>query len=232
MDSPLVAAVLGGLAERADPGRAQWQRDYMKSELPFHGVGLPAVRTITRDALRAHRLRSREEWEATVRELWDEAAFREERYAALAVARSGRGWLDAASLPLSRHLVVTGAWWDLVDETVQHLVGTALAADPAVVTPVVRTWSTDEEVWLRRTSVICQLRRRAETDLDLLHDAIEANVDDPSFWLRKAIGWALRQHARTDATWVLAEIDELGDRLSPLSRREALKHLGGPHPSV
>jgi 3-methyladenine DNA glycosylase AlkD len=225
MDSALVDTVLGELASRADPERAQWQRDYMKSELPFHGVSLPTVRALVKDALRAHPLTSREEWEATIRELWDEAAFREERYAALVVARSGRRWLDAASLPLSRHLIVTGAWWDLVDETASHLVGTALATDPAAVTPVVREWMTDPDVWLRRASVICQLRRREETDLDLLHDAIVANVDDPSFWLRKAIGWALRQHARTDPGWVLAEIEELGDRLSPLSRREALKHL-------
>jgi 3-methyladenine DNA glycosylase AlkD len=197
MDSALVDTVLGELASRADPERAQWQRDYMKSELPFHGVSLPTVRALVKDALRAHPLTSREEWEATIRELWDEAAFREERYAALVVARSGRRWVDAGSLPLSRHLIVTGAWWDLVDETASHLVGTALATDPAAVTPVVREWTTDPDVWLRRASVICQLRRREETDLDLLHDAIEANVDDPSFWLRKAIGWALRQHART-----------------------------------
>ena len=93
------------------------------------------------------------------------------------------------------------------------------------VTPRVRAWATSSDVWLRRTSVICQLPHGADTDLDLLHHAIEANADDPSFWLRKAIGWALRQHARTDPDWVRAELDRLGDRLSPLSVREATKHL-------
>jgi len=225
MDSPLVAAVLTGLAERADPERAQWQQDYMKSEMPFHGVSLPETRTLVRAALKAHPVRSRSEWEATVRELWDETACREEWYAALVVARAGRRWSDPDALPLFRHLVVTGAWWDVVDETAQHLVGEVLARHRADVTPVVRAWATDEDLWLRRTAVICQLRHRSETDLDLLADAIEANVDDGSFWLRKAIGWALRQHARTDPGWVLAEVERLGDRLSPLSRREALKHL-------
>jgi 3-methyladenine DNA glycosylase AlkD len=223
--SSLVDAVLSGLAERADPERARWQQDYMKSDLPFHGVSLPETRALVRTALRSHPVRSRSEWERTVLDLWDEAAFREERYAAAVVARSGWSWLDASSLDLSRHLVVTGAWWDLVDETAQHLVGTALATDPGAVTPVVRDWAVAPDVWLRRTSVICQLRRREETDLDLLAHAIEANVSDESFWLRKAIGWALRQHARTDPGWVLAEVERLGDRLSPLSRREALKHL-------
>jgi 3-methyladenine DNA glycosylase AlkD len=221
----LVDTVLSELASRADPERAQRQRDYMKSELPFHGVSLPTVRALVTDALRDHPLTSREEWEATVRELWDGAAFREERYAALAVARSDRRWLDPRVLGLARHLVVTGAWWDLVDETASHVVGPALATDPAAVTPVMRDWAVAPDVWLRRTSVICQLHRGPGTDLDLLRFAIEANVDDDSFWLRKAVGWALRQHARTDPDWVRAEVERLGDRLSPLSRREALKHL-------
>ena len=230
--SIVVEAVLAGLAERADPERAEWQRAYMKSALPFHGVSLPETRALVRSVLHEHPLGSREEWEATVRELWDEAAFREEWYAALAVARSGRRWFDPSVLGLAHHLVVTGAWWDVVDETAQHVVGEVLLRHRAEVTPTVRAWAVDHDLWLRRTAVVCQLRHKGETDLDLLHDAIEANVSDESFWLRKAIGWALRQHARTDPGWVLAEVEELGDRLSPLSRREALKHLGGSHPRV
>jgi 3-methyladenine DNA glycosylase AlkD len=74
--------------------------------------------------------------------------------------------------------------------------------------------------------VICQVGHKADTDVELLRRAIESNVGDSSFWLRKAIGWALRQHARTDPDWVRAEVDRLGARLSALSRREALKHIG------
>ena len=77
-----------------------------------------------------------------------------------------------------------------------------------------------------RTAVLCQLGVEGETDLDLLRFSIESNVDDTSFWLRKAIGWALRQYARTDPEWVLAEVARLDGRLSGLSRREATKHLG------
>jgi 3-methyladenine DNA glycosylase AlkD len=78
---------------------------------------------------------------------------------------------------------------------------------------------------LRRTSVICQLGARERTDLDLLTEAVEANLDDRSFWLRKAIGWALRQYARTDPDWVRDRVAEWDGRLSGLSRREALRHL-------
>jgi 3-methyladenine DNA glycosylase AlkD len=112
-----------------------------------------------------------------------------------------------------------------VDDIAQHLVAAVLAAHRDAATPVVRRWAVGENLWLRRTAVLCQTPFGSDTDLDLLTFAIEQNVDDPSFWLRKAIGWALRQHARTDAVWVRSYVDSLGDRLSVLSRREATKHL-------
>ena len=156
--------------------------------------------------------------------LWDDATHREQRYAALAFARHrrARAWLDVAALDLHRHLVVTGAWWDLVDEIAQHLVGPVLADHRVATTPVIRRWATDADLWVRRTAVICQLRHRADTDVVLLRHAIDANVDDTTFWLRKAIGWALRQYARTDPDWVRAEVDRLGPRSEqPLSPRGA-----------
>ena len=90
---------------------------------------------------------------------------------------------------------------------------------------MILAWAVDEDLWLRRTAVLSQLGHGADTDLDLLMFAIEHNLDDSSFWLRKATGWALRQYARTDPVWVRAYVDQLGGRLSGLSRREATKHL-------
>ena len=215
------------LAGGGDPDRAAAQQRYMKSAMPYRGFTSPELKALLRPLLAEHPPEDRAGWEATVRELWDGATHREERYAALAVARhrAARPWLDAGSVPLVRHLVVTGAWWDLVDETAQHLVRPALEAHPEELTPVLREWATDDDLWIRRTAVICQVGRRDATDTDLLRHAIDANVDDRSFWLRKSIGWALRDHARTDPDWVRAEVDRHGDRLSNLSRREALKHL-------
>ena len=149
-------------------------------------------------------------------------------YAALALARHRRAlaWRDRDCLHLARHLVVTGAWWDVVDETAAHVVGRALAADRQAVTPVLRAWAHDDDLWLRRTAVIAQNGHRGDTDTDLLLEAVEANLGDRSPWLRKAIGWALRDYARHDPAWVRGAVDVWGDRLSGLSRREALKHLG------
>ncbi|QIG42790.1 DNA alkylation repair protein [Nocardioides anomalus] len=226
-DRELVAAVRAALAAAGDEERAAGQQRYMKSALPYHGVSSPQLKTALRPLLRAWAPVDRTQWEDTVRTLWDEVTHREEWYAAIAVARHrrARAWLDPVSLELWRHLVVAGAWWDVVDEVASHLVGDVLAAHRAEATPTVRAWATDEDLWLRRTALICQLGHRGATDLDLLTWAIEQNVDDPSFWLRKAIGWALRQHARTDPDWVRAEVARLGGRLSGLSRREAMKHL-------
>jgi 3-methyladenine DNA glycosylase AlkD len=227
-DRALVDAVRRALAAAGDPEVAAKQQAYMKSAMPYFGLPSPRLKAELRPLLRGWRPTDRAQWEGTVRTLWDGATHREEWYAAIALARhrQAREWLDVGSLGLWRHLVVTGAWWDVVDEVASHLVGDVLAGHRAWATPTVTSWATDEDLWLRRTAVICQINHGASTDLELLRHAIEANVDDPSFWLRKAIGWALRQHARTDPAWVRAEVARLGGRLSGLSRREALKHLG------
>lgn len=227
MPSDLVVAVRETLAAGGDPERAAGQQRYMKSAMPYRGLTLPVLRKAMRPLLAEYPPEHRASWEATIRTLWDEAEYREERYAAIAIARHrlARPWLDPGSVPLFRHLVVTGAWWDLVDEVATHLVGDALRAHRPELTAVLRDWATDEDLWVRRTAVICQVGAKSETDVDLLRHAVDANVDDTTFWLRKAIGWAYRDYARTDPDWVRAEVERHGDRLSGLSRREALKHL-------
>ena len=226
-DRELVDAVRRALAAAGDPQVAAQQRAYMKSAMPYLGLPAPRLKAELRPLLRGWQPADEGQWAGTVRTLWDEASHREEWYAAIAVARHrrARAWLEPASLDLWEHLIVTGAWWDVVDDVATHLVGDVLAGHRSAATPVVRAWATDDDLWVRRTAVICQIGHKTDTDLDLLRHAIEANVDDPTFWLRKAIGWALRQHARTDPEWVRAEVDRLGERLSGLSRREALKHL-------
>ena len=227
MTADLADAVRSALAVGGDPERAVQQQRYMRSALPFRGFTKPQVTALLRPLLADWRPADRAAWEAPIRDLWDHATHREERYAALGVARhrSGRRWLTSETVPLLEHLVATGAWWDLVDETAQHLVRPALGADPEAMGVVVRGWAVEEDVWLRRTAVVCQVGRKADTDTDLLRWVIEANLDDDSFWLRKGIGWALRDYARTDPAWVRAEVARHGPRLAGLSRREAMKHL-------
>lgn len=226
--SELVEQVRSELAQLADPERAVGQQSYLKSEMAFLGVRVPVVRQTTNSVLaRPDLTLDEDEWQATILELWDEAAYREHRYAALAVARHRRYRAvarEAASLGLYDYLIRSGAWWDLVDETA-HLVGDVLAAHRQEATPIVRAWAEDECRWIRRVAIISQLGHKEATDLVLLTESIEWNLGDRDFFIRKAIGWALRTHARTDPEWVRAVVERLGDRLSPLSVREALKHL-------
>ena len=200
----------------------------MKSAMPYHGVTAPAPQAGAAADPGDVPAGDRGVGGDRPRRCGTRPTHREERYAATALARhrAARAWQDPARCDLYQHLVVTGAWWDHVDEVAAHLVGGVLAGHRAEVTPVMRAWARDDDLWVRRTAVLSQLSYKAETDTDLLHDVIEAEpADDRSFWLRKAIGWALREYARTDPDWVRAEVDLLGDRLSGLSRREAVRRL-------
>lgn len=227
-----VSAVRDALATVGDPERALQQQAYMKSALPFVGLGAPALRALLRPLLSAHTYDDRTAWEAAARELWDGASHREEWYAALALLRHRpyRAWLDPGLLPLLEHLVVTGAWWDVVDEIASHLVGEVLARHRAVVTPVMVQWAGADDLWMRRVAILCQLGDHEATDTALLGRVIATNLEGSrhgsQFFVRKAVGWALRDYARTDPTWVRAFVAHHAERLSPLSRREALKHLG------
>jgi 3-methyladenine DNA glycosylase AlkD len=227
-DGDLLAAVRAGLAAAADPAKAPAMQAYLKSAMPFLGVQSAERRRVVAAVTAGRPWRDRATYEATVRALWREATHREHRYAAIDVAEqpAARELRDAASLQLDDEFVVTGAWWDLVDPTASHLVGPLLLRHPAEVRPVVGGWAVDADRWRRRAAIICQLLARDRTDVALLEHAVDANLDDADFFVRKGIGWALRQYARTDAAYVRAFVAARGDRLSPLSRREALKHLG------
>lgn len=222
----LVAAVRAGLAELADPRKAPDMQRYMKSEMPFRGVPTPERRALGRRLFAEHPLSDVDAWRATVLSLWREAAFREERYVALDLTGQRRyaGWRTPDLLPMYEELIVTGAWWDFVDEIASRRVGPLLQAHRRTVTPVMRRWATDPDLWRRRTSIICQLGAKEDTDTDLLTECIEANLDDRDFFIRKGIGWALRQFARVEPAWVRQFVDG-HPTLSPLSRKEATKHI-------
>jgi 3-methyladenine DNA glycosylase AlkD len=226
-DLSLVEEVRRTLRAAADADRAPAMQAYMKSAMPFLGVTKPARTAALRPVIGSWHPADRGEWDATIRLLWDDAGFREERYAALALltVRPATPWRDLALVPLVEHLVTTGAWWDLVDEVAGRTVAPVHRAFPAELAPVIRRWSVHDDLWLRRTAVLAQLGSGTATDTGLLADVIAANASRSEFWLRKAIGWALRDLAHRDPDWVRGYLAEHGEALSPLSRREAAKHL-------
>jgi len=200
---------------------------YMKSEMPYRGISAPDLRAITKKVFAANPPASCDEWRAEVLDLWRGAGFREERYAAMELLgdRRHKDCRTPDVLAIYEELITTGAWWDYVDG-VAVLVGNLLRSNPEQVGPVMRAWSIDRDMWKRRVSIICQISFKKDTDLDLLYANIEPNLADHRFFIRKAIGWALRSYARTDPKEVARYVAANESRLSGLSKREALKNIG------
>ncbi len=226
-DEQLIKEIRAGLAELADPAKAPEMQAYMKSAMPYRGVPKPPRSVMLNRVFAQHTLPDRVKFSDTVLALWREAEFREERYAAIDLSgyRAHRHWQDPGLLELYEEMIVTGAWWDYVDEVAIRRVGPILRAHREVVTPMMLAWSEDGDLWRRRTAIICQVGAKEDTDLDLLTRAIEPAIGEKEFFLRKGIGWALREYAKTSPDWVRIFVDEHPD-LSGLSRREALKHIG------
>lgn len=204
----------------ADPSRAAGQQAYMKSAMPFLGVTVPASRQIARRVGRS--LADGPAVRQAARSLWDDATHREERYAAMALLGLRVVRADPANVGLIEHMVRTGQWWDITDE-LAHRLADLHDAHPSGTANLVLVWCRDPDLWIRRIAILSQLGRRDRVDAQVLMATIEPNLGDPDFFLRKAIGWALREYARVDPDWVRRFVAD--HDLSPLSRREALKHL-------
>jgi 3-methyladenine DNA glycosylase AlkD len=177
---------------------------------------------------------SAEDWRGAVLALWRGAQRREERYAAIALSgvRAAKPFQDLAALPMYEEMIVTGAWWDYVDALAAHRIGPLLAAYPREMRKILLAWSRSPNLWRRRSAILCQLTFGKATDVALLYACIEPSLSSKEFFLQKAIGWALRQLARTEPREVLRYVKAQRAELSPLSQREALKHLASAAPKV
>ena len=224
---PLLAEVRRRFAALADPVRAAQMQAYMKSAMPYHGVPMPVVRREARAAFADLHFESFAALREEVRGLWFGATHREERYAALALlrARGNQRFVTAEALPLDEELISTGAWWDLVDEVATHQVHPLLARERAPAVKALRRWSRGTDLWLRRAAIICQVQAGALTDVELLFELIEPAVEEKEFFLRKAIGWALRSLGPWNPGAVVSWLDDHVDRASGLTVREAQKGL-------
>ncbi|MEM9623851.1 MAG: DNA alkylation repair protein [Pseudomonadota bacterium] len=224
----LGAALNEAFTQRGDPMRAEQQQAYMKSSMPFAGLAMPELRQTCKALIRLHPIDTSAQWQAAVLHLWHSAQVREQRHAALLLLAHRpyqRQWLQPDLLALARTLIVDGAWWDFVDPLATNHVGLLLEKFPEPIRPQVLAWTTDADVWVRRSSILCQLKFKAATDTELLHAAIQGSIQDNDFFARKAIGWALREYAKTDAPWVISYVDTHAASLSALSQREALRVL-------
>jgi 3-methyladenine DNA glycosylase AlkD len=223
----LLNSVRRALRQAGNPLKAPVMQAYMKSLMPYHGVAAPQVRRLCREIFADIEFLTAQHWQTQVLGLWRGARFREERYAAMHLAghQRARSFQTPSAMKLYEELIVSGAWWDYVDDIASHRVGAILRDHPAPMRRKMLSWSRSSNMWKRRTAIICQLGFKTDTDLELLYACIEPSLESPEFFLRKAIGWALRQYAWTDGSEVKRYVRLNHHRLSALSSREALKNV-------
>jgi 3-methyladenine DNA glycosylase AlkD len=207
----------------ADPADVEPMEAYMKDQFRFMGVRSAGVRTAAKPFLAAARGVDGDGVIAFVHECWAQPE-REFQYVGALFTRRHVRELDPSHLPDVEHFIVTKSWWDTVDSLAAWTVGPLVAANPELVA-VMDQWIADENLWLARTAILHQLGYKDDTDAERLFRYAELQAGHTDFFIRKAIGWALRQHARVDPDAVRRFVADHEEQLSGLSKREALKHL-------
>jgi 3-methyladenine DNA glycosylase AlkD len=239
--SPLAQDIRRSFAAQADAARAAPMQAYMKSAMPFHGLPTPLRRRLTADAVHAHPAADTAALVRDMLALWQGATHREERYAAVELPRTGRKHpklVDLSLLPLAQRLIADGAWWDLVDDLSGNLLPRLIEREPAAVHAALRHWAQGSDLWLRRAAMLAQRNvKPALFDAPLLYATILPSIGASplagEFFIRKGIGWALRERSYDAPDEVRAFCREYASQLAPLTVREALKalHRRGSRPT-
>jgi 3-methyladenine DNA glycosylase AlkD len=205
-------------SEQAGPMSA-----YMKHKFPFLGIKKPLRSQLTRDLINNYGVPKGEELKEAIRLLFDEEQ-REYHYLALDLFEKHIKKIKSDDIDLIEWMITNHSWWDSVDLIASKFAGTYFLKFPERMHSITRVWNEHENMWLRRTSIIFQLSYKQRTDEELLFSYCANRSHEKEFFIQKAIGWALRQYARTDTTKVKNFV--LSNNLAPLSKREALKHIG------
>jgi 3-methyladenine DNA glycosylase AlkD len=228
MDEELIEALVEDaerlLSAAADPSKAPEMAAYMKTEMPFWGVQAKARDAIVARLKRDHPITDGDTYEGAVRALWA-GERREDRYVAVRLARAHARFVTLERLGLYEELVREGAWWDFVDEIAINLVGALARSHPGEVLPIMDAWVEDDFMWIRRAGLLSQLKSKAATDADRLFAHCDALLGEEEFFIRKAIGWALREYSRTAPDDVADYLTRRKSRLSGLSYREGARLL-------
>jgi 3-methyladenine DNA glycosylase AlkD len=215
------------LLAESDVARAPQMQAYMKSVMPYMGVASPQLKATSKAVFAELQYDDVSDWMADIQDIWRGAAFREEYYAAIELTgiKQARPFQRTDILPMYREMIITGGWWDTTDSIAPTRLGEILHADRKAMSQAMLEWAVDDNMWVRRSAILCQLKAKDDMDLDLLYACIEPSISSKEFFLRKAIGWVLRQYARTNPQEVRRYVSANEARLSNLTKREALKHL-------
>jgi len=224
-ESEEVASFRSQFRGLADPERAAQEKRYLKSPFQFYGVSVPKIRRIAKEFRAGNRKTSKDALWGLCRTLWA-GNFHEERALAIFLLDEYHALLDYADMPLLEGMLRGSVNWDQVDEISVHLVGAVLERDQRAL-EYLRQWRRDESFWMRRASLLSQLLlfRRGKGDRALFYAFARDMMEEKEFFIRKAIGWVLREIARNDPEEVFRFVAENKSRMSGVTLREATRRL-------
>ncbi|MDQ1910454.1 DNA alkylation repair protein [Paenibacillus sp. GD4] len=205
-------------AEKAGPMEA-----YMKHHFPFLGLKTPERKVLMGEFVKEYGIPKGEKLLGVAEELWS-LPEREFQYIAQGLLEKHVKKAEREHLDYLEKLIVTKSWWDTVDLLASKLVGGHLLRFPELIPAYTERWIGSDNLWLRRTALLFQLGYKEKTDEELLFRLIRRCAHEQEFFIRKGIGWALREYAKTSPEAVQRFVADTP--LSPLSVREALKHVG------
>ncbi|MBK9277552.1 MAG: DNA alkylation repair protein [Candidatus Obscuribacter sp.] len=224
MSTALVKYIQSELATLADPVKAEEMAAYMRTEMPFYGVQKPDRVPLIREMKKRFPPVSLSDYQRNVLALW-QLEHREEKYLAINYADSFKQYMIPQAVPLFERLVREGQWWDFVDPIASWLVGRTLLSHEESLRPVIETYVQDEDFWIRRTALLAHLGHKKMTNSEALFRYCTALAGEKEFFIRKAIGWALREYSKSEPEKVSRYLKKNADNLSPLSYKEGAKHL-------
>ena len=210
--------------QHRDPARAAAMCAYMRNQFPFMGIPSPKQKELTRQAIAGLAKPTQADLTVLSHALWAMDQ-REYQYVAVAQMVTNVRVCDASFLPQVHWLITTKPWWDAVDALAARVVGPLVAGFPELRWEM-DDWTGSENPWLARTAILHQLGYKERTDQDRLFGYCRQRSGDQDFFIRKAIGWALREYSKTDGAAVRSFV-AANPELSPLSQREALLWLNG-----
>jgi 3-methyladenine DNA glycosylase AlkD len=219
----LIETLKARLEEARDDDNAYHMVRYMRNLFPFYGIKTPQREAILKDVLVQEGLPAPADLPTLLPAMWQKEQ-REWHYCALDIFFKNAGKADASAIDLVESLIVTNSWWDTVDYLAPRIAGKLFSRFPEQIEPYTSRWIESDNFWLQRAAIIFQLSYKTKTDSALLFAYAERRKDSKEFFIQKAIGWALRQYGRSAPQAVRDFVNHTD--LAPLSRREALKHLG------
>ncbi len=197
-------------------------KKYMKNKFEYFGIKKPERELLTRTFFKDYGIPDIDIVENTILELWG-LPQRELHYFALLVLDRSFKKYKADYIKLYEKLITTNSWWDTVDSLAARLVANHFETFPDQIISVTSGWIASENIWLKRSALLFQLKYKDKTNTDLLKKYILKCLGSKEFFINKAIGWILREYSKTNSEWVVNFVETTN--LEPLSRREALKWL-------